>query len=216
MRVCTPPPHGVRAHVRRPLRTVTGRVASPGYTGPSAADAAVFHTLRASPTADLEAALSAVAAAGQLREGVLEVALQHLQAARRDSAQDVPHLEAIARQTGVALLRAAPPPPALLLGPLVEAAVGGAGDDDLKHRIRQLTTTASSTSGGMTTASALGAAAQALVAALEAQELKQMTHVAAAVEAGGSGAEAALAAAEQRQALRQQLARISNVANSMK
>ena len=114
-RRCPPASRAVRAQAARE------------YGGPTAADADTFQALRSAPSDKLEAALSAASAAGRLKEGVLEVALQQLQLARQDSAKgtEVAHLEALARLTGLALLRQSPPPAAALLSPLVEAARGG-------------------------------------------------------------------------------------------
>ena len=182
------------------------------YGGPTAADADTFQALRSAPSDKLEAALSAASAAGRLKEGVLEVALQQLQLARRDSAKgtEVPHLEALARLTGLALLRQSPPPAAALLSPLVEAARGGASDEALTQQLRQLTALP-----GFPAAAALADAAAKLVTAYETHERTVVADVARAVEEGGPGAEAALAAAEQRQQLRAHLTRIGSLAQAL-
>ena len=216
MRVCAAPPAAAgRASWRRcsPVsRPGQSHAASRDYSGPTAADAATFQALRCAPSDKLEAALSAASAAGQLQQGVLEVALQHLQVARRDSAQaaQVPHLEALARLTGLALLRQSPPPAAALLSPLVEAARGGASDEALQQQLRHLTALP-----GFPAAGALADAAAKLVTAYETHERTVVADVARAVEEGGPGAEAALAAAEQRQQLRAHLARIGALAQAM-
>jgi len=180
-------------------------------SGPTARDHALCVQLLATPSPELQPALSAVAAAGELSTGLLEAVLQLLQAARQTQL-DCTQLAAVARSIGVAIelqaLRARLPPAVVLLDDVLNLQASGA---ELGAISRAL---AGAFASGLPAAE-FASTARRMVTSLDAEEKRLMASVAAAVEGGGPEAEQALAAAEKRREGARRCAELADLADEL-
>lgn len=191
-------------HASRPL----------SYSGPTTHDREVLAALRCLEGPALTGALLRIPDTLMTREGVLDVCLQSLQAARLAPSPDggeVAKLEEIARRLTAALLsHERMPPKARLVAVMLEAAAAGESSEALRAR------TAKAVEEGLVpSAAAVAALARAMASSLDAQDVREMASVAEAVQSGGDAAVAALKVAEGRRRARACLTAVADAADGV-